>query len=178
MLGELGLPDSKRGMMSHAVELSEYAFRQAEFAGNLRREHAVKNNFPEPYGTPPSDLLENDINSCCAEMAVAKFYNLHWEAVVDNPSKDLMGDVGSVLEVRSTWRRSGRLILHRRDRDDFPFILAIGKGPHWILAGWMWGEEGKKQKYWDGGMPRPCYAVPQQDLKNCRLSGKVWPTRL
>ena len=164
--------------MAYEVELSEYAFRQAEFAGKLRREHAVDNGFPEPYGTPPSDLLETDINSCCAEMAVAKFYNLHWEAVVESPAKDLMGDVGGVLEVRSTWRVSGRLILHKRDRDDFPFVLAIGKGRHWRLAGWMRGEEGKKRKYWDEAVPRPAYFVPQQDLKDCRLSGKVWPTRL
>jgi len=164
--------------MIYEVELNEYAFRQAEFAGKLRRESAISKGRPEPRGTPPSDLLQNDIDSCCAEMAVAKFYNLHWEAVVDNPSKDLMGDVGSVLEVRSTSLETGRLILHKPDKDDFPFVLAIGEGRRWKLAGWMWGRDGKMDKYWNERMPRPCYTVPQRDLKDCRLSGKVWPTRL
>lgn len=160
------------------VELSELAFKQAEFAGKLRRASAIEKGRPEPHGTPTANLLENDINSCCAEMAVAKFYNLHWEAVVDNPSRDLVGDVGGVLEVRSTPLENGRLLLHESDGDDFPFVLAIGQRRNWRLAGWILGGDGKTKKYWNSKMPRPCFAVPQRDLESCRLSRKVWPTRL
>ncbi|HLG28179.1 MAG TPA: hypothetical protein VI423_10375 [Paenisporosarcina sp.] len=75
-------------------------------------------------------------------------------------------DVGK-LEIRSTDRPDGRLILHPTDKDLSPYLLVLSTAhPEYQLVGWIYGEEGKDPKYWRDNVPRPCFMVPQEQLRS------------
>ncbi len=142
----------------------------------MRQIEALKRGRPHRYGKPTGSEWDTHIEGCAAEMAVAKAYDLYWEPVARAP-EDLAGDV-SDLQVRSTWRENGRLILHKRDPGDAPFVLVTGKIPTFTIRGWILGREGKLVEFWDGGDGRAAYFVPQHALERSpppRGSGKVLP---
>lgn len=131
-------------------------------AGVMRRISAMSRSRPEPYQTPKTDLWGNDIESCGAEAAVAKAIGRYWLAVLQNP-QDANGDV-SGIEVRSTARPNGRLIVHDEDKDDSPFVLVRGLFPSYDVVGWILGKDAKQEKYLFNGDGRPAYFVPDVDL--------------
>lgn len=132
-------------------------------AGVMRRLSALARNRPEPYQTPKGDAWGNDIESSGAEAAVAKALGRYWLAVLQNP-QDAKGDVSGV-EVRSTPRMDGRLIVHDRDKDDSPYVLVRGRFPNYQVVGWMLGRDAKQEKYKRNGDGRPAYFVPDVDLR-------------
>jgi hypothetical protein len=132
-------------------------------AGVMRRISAMARSRCEPYDTPKADLWGNDIESAGAEAAVAKALGKYWLAVLQNP-QDADGDV-SGIEIRSTCRSDGRLIVHDRDKDDAPFVLVRGTFPNYEICGWMRGRDAKKDKYKFNGDGRPAYFVPSSELR-------------
>lgn len=110
-----------------------------------------------------SDVL--DIIGCRGEMAVAKALNLFWSGAVGNYSA---ADVGGFVEVRSAMQPGHSLILHPDDRDEAPFVLCyVTRKPEIELLGWLWGRDGKAQRYWSdpSGKNRPAFFVPQRELR-------------
>jgi hypothetical protein len=132
-------------------------------AGVMRRISAISRKRSEPYLTPKGDLWGIDIESAGAEAAVAKALGKYWLAVLQNP-QDANGDVSGV-EVRSTTRPDGRLIVHDRDKDDSVFVLVRGSFPIYDVVGWIYGRDGKKDEYLFCATGRlPAYYVPEADL--------------
>jgi len=132
-------------------------------AGVMRRLSAANRKRSQPLGKPKSmGDWDKDIESCGAEAAVAKALGLYWQAVDANPHQ-LNGDV-SGIEVRSTKRKDGRLILHTKDPDDRPFVLVRGEMPTYDVVGWIMGRDGKKMDYTSFGDGRPAFFVPAKDL--------------
>lgn len=157
------------------VTLSWLEAYNAAQSGILRQIEALKHGRRPRYGQPLDDWGVN-IEGCAAEMAVAKAYGLYWEPVARRP-EDLAGDV-STLQIRSTWRENGRLIIHEHDPDDAPFILVTGKVPAFTIRGWIYGRDGKAVEFWDEGDGRAAYFVQQSALSRSRPplgSGKVLP---
>jgi hypothetical protein len=117
------------------------------------------------------DSLGIDVQGAHAELAVAKGLGLKWDGQFFNLDEwfDWRTDGHDVsgLEVRSTHHPDGCLILHPKDKDDSPFILVLThKAPDYLLSGWAFGHEGKKEKYWrDVGYGRPCYFLQQSKLR-------------
>lgn len=138
---------------------------------NLQRRRKAKNG-AEKDGIG----LDKHWLGCVGENAVAKHYNLYWR-VTDFGSVD----VGGKFEVRATDALYKRLVLHKDDPDDLPFILAYvipEKLPIVVLAGWLEGREGKREEWWGDCAPgkgRPAYWVPNEklhDVEELRL-GRV-----
>ena len=144
------------------LDWSEVAL--AAYAGVRRRILSLKRASPEPYGKTGLDLWGMDIEACAAEMAVAKVAGKYWNAISSGRLKDLGGDVGRGIQVRSTQRMNGCLILHDRDDDDHNFFLVIGSIPTFRIPGWIEGHKGKDQRFWRNGDGRPAYFVPQSEL--------------
>jgi hypothetical protein len=95
-------------------------------------------------------------------MALAKLLNVFWSGAIG----DLRAKDAGRLQVRSTSRSDGCLILHDKDPDDDVFVLAIGFSPTFKFRGWITGKSGKDKAYWRdpiGG--RPAYFVPQSALR-------------
>jgi hypothetical protein len=156
------------------IVLSWFEVYRAAECGAMRQIEALKRGRPHRYGTPPQDEWGVHVEACGAEMAVAKAYNLYWEPVARSPEK-LAGDVAD-LQVRSTWRDNGRLILHDpKDANDAVFVLVTGRLPTFTVRGWITGANGKQQRYWDEGDGRPAYFVPQSALcqEQPPIGGKV-----
>lgn len=111
------------------------------------------------------DPIEIHMQGAAAEFAVAKTFNVFWNAVVEwGQVKTLSGDVGN-LQVRSTPYWDGKLILHETDPDDAGFMLVVGKPPLLGVVGWCYGRDGKQTQFWRTDVREPCFMVPQAHLK-------------
>ena len=147
------------------VKLSWHEVAEAARAGIQRRIHALRKERRAVYGDPDR-YWDTDIEGCAAERAVAKAYNLYWEPVVENP-EELRGDVGMgmrALQVRSTTRKDGRLIVHERDNDEHAFVLVVGCIPEFEIKGWIMGVDAKQEHFLFKGDGRPAFFVPQDKL--------------
>ena len=136
-------------------------------AGLMRRLSALSRQRCEPYGPPTVDLWGNDIESCGAEAAVAKLLDRYWLAVVARP-QELPGDVGDV-QVRSTQRADGRLIVYERDPDDARFVLVRGRFPTYDVVGWLRGRDAKRRHFYRVDVKHPAFFVPADALASMQI---------
>lgn len=126
-----------------------------------RRRYEANRATPDAHGRVGKSA-KDEAEACAAELAVAVFLDVYWDPIADRPHKQ--GDVGNV-DVRSTPRRDGRLILHAGDVDDRPYVLVVGEGLERYLIGWITGRDGKRRAWWtDPGTGRPAFFVPQAAL--------------
>jgi len=141
------------------IEFTPSELEHAAFGGFRRRLDAIQRNGQPRYGLQADDPWGFDINSAIAEAAVARWLNLYW-------STGRIGapDVGTSVEVRSTHRLDGCLLLHPPDRDDAPYVLVTGTGLTRNIIGWITGRHGKQQKWWRTDTGRPAFFVPQSAL--------------
>ncbi len=70
--------------------------------------------------------------------------------------------------IRSTARERGCLLLHPDDDSKEQFVLLIGYGHTWGIAGWCYGADGQCPRYWRTDTGRPAFFVPQRALR-------AWP---
>jgi hypothetical protein len=88
-----------------------------------------------------------------------------------------VADVGDDLDVRSTPRHDGRLILREKDHPYRWFVLVTGEPPNMVLQGYVFGSNGMVPEYladphhWG----RACWMVPQAALLPVDPSGIVPP---
>lgn len=119
----------------------------------------------------------NDINSCIAEMAVAKTTNQYWHGAPaqyegsnrDQVQSKIKNDVGQNLEVRTS--RTNKLIVRSGDNDENYYVFVTW--PKWTkegcsvtIAGGLRARDAKQDKYIETfGKNRPaCFAVPLSNL--------------
>lgn len=144
-------------------------YRAGEAA--LQREISnLKKKRKDAHGADVGALggLQIHFVGCLGETAVAKHYNLYWRATDFGAV-----DVGERFEVRAAYNgEHKRLPLYDRDSSDLPFILAHvipAKLPNVMLAGWVYGWEGKQREYFGEANPnkptgRTAYWVPNSLL--------------
>jgi hypothetical protein len=125
-------------------------------ASNILKEIAPKHGASNAEGS-----WEMNINSCCAELAVARYTNRFWCGTFNNFKAR---DVGGLVDVRSRSREDYDLILYRDDPDDVPFVHVWSHSPDFTLWGWMFASDGKKEEYWSdpSGKNRPNFFVPRR----------------
>ena len=154
--------------MSFTIKLSE---QDLEFAAQIAQQrNASQRAAGRPDGLVKGSSIGRDVQGAQAELAVSKILNLPWDgtwlpiAVWDKWKHE--GTDVSGLEIRSTTLATGRLILHHSDKDHAPYVLVISSpASEFQLMGWCYGIDGKQAKYWRTNVPRPCYMVPQSELK-------------
>lgn len=128
--------------MKRTVKLEFYEIYMGATVGVARRLASLKRG--------KTNKVENkdfgwhtDIESACAEVAVAKHLNIFWDGSINTFS---LPDVGE-FQVKHTQHPKGRLII-RKDLDpDFHYILVTGTHPHYTLHGFLLGAEGMKDEY-------------------------------
>lgn len=134
---------------------------QAVVVGGQRQIEAKRRGISDAHGYA-GDGWGIDIEGAAAEMAYAKGCDRYWLSVVDDPHL-LPGDVGRV-QIRSTPRANGCLLLHPDDPDSAMFVLAIGRTPTFEFIGWGNAGDLKRPEYWREDTGRPAFFVPQSAL--------------
>lgn len=135
-------------------------------AGTMRRVYALRNGIGNAHNGGPDDPWDADIEGCAAELAVCKALGVFWSGMEVAGSDKRVGtpDAGGV-QVRSTRRTSGSLILHDGDADDDAFVLVVGRIPRLDIKGWIYGRDGKRADFWRSESVRcPAFFVPQSSL--------------
>lgn len=153
------------------ITLSEEDINYATQIANLRNQSQRQAGRTD--GLVKGSSLGRDLQGAQSELAVSKILNLPWDGKflpisIWDQWKHEGNDVGK-LEIRSTDRDNGRLILHPGDKDLSPYLLVLSNNhPTYQLAGWTFGKDGKQSKYWRENVPRPCFMVPQSDLRSVK----------
>lgn len=144
------------------VQLDLSDMHLAAIIGVERTIDAQKSGRAGRYGKSDAPDFAGDVNGCMGEVALAKHLDMFWSGTLGNI---LAADVGAHLQVRTTAYRDGHLLLHQPDNDDQPFVLAVIKLPKVMLVGWSFARDGKREEFWRPGIDRPCFFVPQQQLR-------------
>jgi hypothetical protein len=156
--------------MSSVIDTITLTWTEAAMAsdiGRLRRLTSIKNGVVDKAAAYSPGWSE-DLEGACAEFALAKHLNIHWDGSI-NTFKS-RPDVGS-LEVRVTSYPNGRLIVRPRDADDATYVLLIGICPTYRLMGCIRGFDAKRNEWLTApdnkGRPE-AYFVPQNALSPIR----------
>lgn len=140
------------------VTLTEAEYRFAAHAGFLRHVDAAVAKRKAYHGYR-GDGISIDVQGAVGEYVVSRALNLHWSG----PGSVGGPDVGP-LQVRSTARHNGGLILHPRDAVELPFYLVVGSYPDYRVAGWVYGNAGARPEFWRRDIREAAYVVPQSEL--------------
>jgi hypothetical protein len=121
--------------------LTSWESRMCTWAGKQRFADAQRLT-RDPGRGPPHVDADMDIRGAHCEYAASLILNRYWRPSVgeiNNP------DVGGIVEVRSTIRETGRLIVKPDDEDDAPFVLIVANMERlrFRFAGWMFGRDAK-----------------------------------
>lgn len=143
------------------IVLKPTEFLLAAQSGILRGYKSLMKNYENKHGLKESSW-DMDVESSCAEAAVAKHLKSFWLGALDT-FKD--ADVGNNVQVRHTKLENGRLIVRQGDPIDHVYILVVGKAPKFKLVGFISGHEAMQEEYLDAPSGRElAYFIPQGDL--------------
>lgn len=136
---------------------------QAANIGVLRQVSNIQERRKERYGAKPEYDWQNHVQGCLGEFIVARTLGLFWDGKLGDLST---GDVGK-LEVRTTAKDKGDLVLHDYDRDNSIFILVTGCNDRFNIRGWILGSIGKTVGVWESRNNRPpAFWVKQKQLRS------------
>ena len=144
------------------IELNPHEIEVACLAGVQRQIENLSKGAKPAYGAGTSNDWQIALEGCLGEMALAKKLGCYW----DGKGIKRAPDVGHV-DVRTTPRANGRLILHPDDPDDRFVCLLTGVNGSYTFRGGIFAREGKQQAYWEDpqGKNRWAFFVPQDQLR-------------
>lgn len=131
--------------------------------GLMRQTSNMKNNRNPRYGAGHNNDWQYNIEGCLGEMAVASFLGIYWDGNINRLDRADVGD----LEVRTRSEHWHEMLLHEADKDESKHLLVTGKNGSYQLHGWLYGYEGKLDKYWKdpSKKDRPAFFIPQSELR-------------
>lgn len=130
--------------MDDKVHLTPTEIMMAGHVGMMRQVMNIKKGAEHRYGAKDDQSWQYHIEGALGEYALAKYLNVNWAGVgvVRGP------DVG-VVDVRTTASHNNRLMVHPDDKDDRQYWLVTGLNGKYRIRGWIWGRDGKQEKWWD-----------------------------
>jgi|GEM_PF-2164158 hypothetical protein len=106
----------------------------------------------------------DEVIGVCGEIAVAKLGKFYFIPGLNE--FHVVPDVFRDVEVRSTDRDDGCLVIRDNDVLERRFILAIVNGSDVVLAGWIYGTEGAKSEYLRNPNNHvPAWFIPSHKLR-------------
>ena len=144
------------------IALTTAEIQIASMVGIQRQIEDIKWNNHEKMGEKKEKAWQRHIEGALSECALAKYFGVYWNKRPYNEP-----DVGDV-DVRVTHWMSGNLRIDHKDHDDKKYYLLTGLNGEYIIRGWLYGKDGKQQKYWGTKDPDrpPCFWIPQSDLNH------------
>jgi hypothetical protein len=111
--------------------------------------------------------MVNEINSFGGEKAFCKLHNVYPD-FTDNvfAVADCVMNDGNTVDVKTTHRENGRLLVKKLDKNKFPhyYALMIGRFPKYHFMGMMAKDELIVAERIDHSLESPAYAVTQREL--------------
>ncbi|HTM89599.1 MAG TPA: hypothetical protein VL155_15450 [Terriglobales bacterium] len=154
-------------MNGQLVTLTPAEVEAATEQGMAKHKNARALGLDNRHGFTPDNGRE-DIEGRAAELAVCKLFGIFPGAfdVTESLIHRHEGDVDGCYEVRHSRLDSACLIIRPGDCDKRPYILVVGGIPNLYVVGWLYGAEGKDERWLrnPGGRP-PAYFVPQAALR-------------
>lgn len=147
-----------------SVELTDQELAIAWFVAEQRNRDAIRAGADEAKHGYKGSNLELHYQGCLGEMAFAKAFNRYWSGA--GCSYHLDDDVGNV-QIRVSAHENACLLVRPNDGAlDSPWVLVIGEGRSYKIAGWMWGRDTRRNEWLrdPAGRP-PAYFVPQDALR-------------
>jgi hypothetical protein len=141
------------------VRLTREEMVRAADEGVRRRIDGIVKGRPGFYGFTGIGFNE-DIIGCLGEMAACKVFGTYWAG---NETRT-RGIDGTHFEVRSTARSHPKLIIHDRDHDHLPYILAHIELPVVTLVGFISGKRAKEFPVVEPQPGRPCRWIDPEHL--------------
>lgn len=126
------------------VALEAFELSRAATLGIQRQIHNLYTRKADKHACPTTEGFHSHILGACGELAVAKALGVYWPGVLGSFE---VPDVGTI-QVRTTDRPGGSLILHKDDPDNDPFVLVVGSNREFRIVGWLYGHEGKHDRFW------------------------------
>jgi hypothetical protein len=147
-----------------SVTLSSAEIISAATVGALRFAESVSSGRRDSHGFDKSKSgLSLHIEGACGEVAFAKCRGLYWGATVNSFKA---ADLERNIQVRTRSSHDYDLIVRSDDADTDVFVLVTGVCPNYLVRGWMYGKDAKKDEFSKdyGGRPS-AYFVPASKLK-------------
>lgn len=146
----------------HEYRITPDELLEAAMAGVRRRVDHIRDDDAAQRNLPSEDRRwDNDINGAVAEYVFqVKHLGQPWR-----PARCGEHDADRQYEIRQTCWPNGGLLIQETDHDDVPYVLVVGSRLRWRVVGWAFGGHAKLQMYWWDKTGRPCYRMPQRDLR-------------
>ena len=161
------LRNDKPAPLSIPVTLTQEEMDKGVVAGKRRHRLGLDRDLRNAHGIDPTHSEQVNIEGCQGEIAVGKL--MGWPV-------DFSDNVGHPdfpkAQVRQTNWTSGKLCVHKDDKHlHLPFILVTGRGPRFMVRGWMTGHDAILNTVHQDikkGYNRPAHWVPQELLEDIR----------
>lgn len=134
----------------------------AAHVGMQRQIHSLKDGRKPAHGFV-GDEWGIHIEGACAELAVAKFFNLYWEPRINTFRQP---DIGDCIQVRRRSNSDYELLVRPKEKNEEFFVHVTGRAPLFAVHGWMTGEEAKsrEERLKTHGDRPAAYFVDKNDL--------------
>ena len=144
------------------ITLSAEDLEVGRRAGITRHTHSRKQGLKSGFDDKDNEM---DILGAQGEIAAAQCLWIPFEPQVDTFKA---ADIGVNLQVRTTPRTNGRLILKRGDNPEHIYILVRKlAASDFEVVGWVFGHEGQRPEYLKKvGHGGSVYFVPNHKLKS------------
>jgi hypothetical protein len=146
------------------VNLNKYEMVMASQIGLERKLLAIEHGHKDNHGFEGPGWNE-DIEGACGEMAVAKYLGVYWAGGMGDEFKS--PDLGDKIQIRTTPRHDGSLIVRKDAKDEHIYVLVTGEAPNFFLRGFISAADAKRDEFVraPNGRP-PAWFVPQYALSS------------
>lgn len=148
--------------MAEIIRILPREYEHAAYAGFLRQ----KEN--RLIGRQDANNFDGDgwgvhVTGAVGEFVAAKVFGLFWAG----PGEFRGADVGNWLQVKTTDRPEGCLIVKKWEPENAAYVLVVSSDPlTYSIPGWFYGGEAKQKEFFEEKVKgRPAYFVPQGRLR-------------
>jgi hypothetical protein len=137
--------------------------------------NAAKWNHASTYQRDLMTRLREEIVGVCGEMAFCKGMRRFWSPSVN--TFHAIADVGENIEIRSTDRDDGSLIIRENDDPDRWYVLVTGNPPEMTIRGCIRGADALQDQWLRNPHGhRLAWFVPQAALRPPKGEGRLGQT--
>jgi len=156
------------------VIMTEEQYQRAVQVGIRREEESVKKGLKQAHGASEKGSVDRHILGAPGELAYCLYTDQDWNESINTFKAP---DVGTDIQVRTTNRLDGRLIVREADKDEDLYVLVLSEGKKFKIVGSILGKDAKNSQYLMAPNGRePAWFVPQSDLTKIEDRRKSNPT--